>query len=370
MHPLAGSNLRTLATTLKQANGLPVVKWGSIALIAASVLARQPFSLAEKLVVARARANTPPAPAPLFILGHWRSGTTHLYNIMSKADFGFVPPIATGLPWDFIVMGRLFGPLLERALPEHRYIDNIPVLPDSPQEDEIALANMTPLSFYHALYFPKNFDHLFQQGIFFKGCSPQQIEGWQHAFVMLMEKLYLHQNKRMLIKNPVYTARLSMLRTMMPEAQYIHINRNPYDIFVSMRNFYKKLFTQFALQPYEHVNIDKVIFETYTTMMTRLRKDAAGLSESRFIELRYEDLEVDPIGQIEMIYRQLDIADIETARPKLEAYLSTIKTYQKNKFDIDDETAKLIERHWGDFIEEGRYSRPGVQSPSYPSKTT
>ncbi len=367
MHPLAGSNLRTFATALQRANGLPAAKWGQVVLIAACVLARQPFSLAEKIIVARARAKAPPMPPPLFILGHWRSGTTHLYNIMSKADFGFVPPVATGLPWDFMVMGSLFRRFLERALPSHRYIDNVPVLPDSPQEDEIALANMTPLSFYHALYFPKNFDRLFQQGLFFEGCTPQEIRNWQQTFLYLMEKLSLHQNKRMLIKNPVYTARLSMLREMMPEAKYIHISRNPYDIFVSMRNFYTKLFAQFSLQPYSHVDIDKVIFETYTKMMSRLQKDAGDMPKSRLIELRYEDLEVDPIGQIEVIYRQLGINDFNAARPKFEAYLSTIKSYKKNKFSLDDQTAKLIEHHWGAFIEEGQYSRPGMSSSSRPS---
>ncbi len=370
MHPLAGSDLRTFTAALRGANGLPAKNWGRIALIGACVLARQPFSWAERGVVARARAKAPPPPAPLFILGHWRSGTTHLYNIMSKAEFGFVPPVATGLPWDFILMGKLFRPLLERALPSHRYIDNIPVLPDSPQEDEIALANMTPLSFYHALYFPGNFDRLFARGLFFEGCSRQDVNDWRQTFVTLMEKLSLHQQKRMLIKNPVYTARLAMLREIAPEAKYIHINRNPYDIFVSMRNFYNKLFAQFALQPYSHVDIDKVIFETYKKMMDRFVKDAGDTPESHLIDIRYEDLEADPIGQIERIYRHLGLSGYEAARPKFENYLASVKSYQKNAFTLDDADAALIERHWGAFIEKGRYERPGASTPPHSAKVS
>ncbi|MCH8200163.1 MAG: sulfotransferase, partial [Chloroflexi bacterium] len=75
-----------------------------------------------------------PITPPIFILGHWRSGTTHLYNIMSRAEhFHTVSPFATALPWDFLSLTRLFGPALAKALPEGRYIDNIPVAPDSPQ---------------------------------------------------------------------------------------------------------------------------------------------------------------------------------------------------------------------------------------------
>jgi len=364
MHPLAGSNPATLLAALKRAGGVAAPKWLEIALISAAVLARQPFSLLEKSVVARTRSTAPPAPPPLFILGHWRSGTTHLYNIMSKADFGYIPPVATGLPWDFMIMGRIFRTALERALPRHRYIDNIPVLPDSPQEDEIALANMTPLSFYHALYFPKNFDRFFSQGLFFEGCTPGQIHDWQQKFTRLTEKLWLQQNKRILIKNPVYTARLGLLRQMLPQAQYIHISRNPYDIFVSMRNFYTKLFAQFALQPYGHVDIDKVILETYPAMMHALQRDAAGLPEPSFIDVRYEDLEADPIGQIALIYRRLGLEGFEAARPKFESYLSSVTSYKKNAFALDDETARLIEKHWGAFIEQGRYRRPGLGAPS------
>ena len=72
-----------------------------------------------------------PMPPPLFIVGHWRSGTTHLYNVLSRSPaFGYVPPIATGLPWDMLGLARLLRPLLERALPPERFVDSLPVRPE------------------------------------------------------------------------------------------------------------------------------------------------------------------------------------------------------------------------------------------------
>ena len=129
---------------------------------------------------------------PVFILGHWRSGTTHLYNIMTKSGaWGYVPPVATGLPWDLFGIARAFNPLLEKALPKHRFIDNIPVTPDSPQEDEIAMANMSDLSFYHGIYFPQAFGELVRRGLFFEGCSEREVLNWQERFIYLLRKLCL-----------------------------------------------------------------------------------------------------------------------------------------------------------------------------------
>ncbi|HXI88052.1 MAG TPA: sulfotransferase, partial [Parvularculaceae bacterium] len=290
-HPLSGANIGTLAAVMRRA-GLPEKPLTGAA-IGLSVLARWPFSTTERIIMDPRLPPTAEMAPPIFILGHWRSGTTHLYNIMTKSGaFGYVPPVATGLPWDLFGLARAFGPLLERALPKHRFIDKIPVTPESPQEDEIAIANMSDLSFYHGIYFPRAFNQFLRRGLFFDDCSDAEIAAWRQTFSYLVRKLYLYQGRKpLLIKNPVYTARLAALLDMFPDAKFIHIHRNPYDVFVSMRNFYKKLFEEFALQGYSHVDIDETILEVYERMMRAIDKDSAGLPKTKFIELRYDELD-------------------------------------------------------------------------------
>lgn len=357
-HPLCGANPATLFSVMQRA-GLPA-KPGAAAMIALSAAARWPFSTAERLIMESRLPKPDEMAPPVFILGHWRSGTTHLYNIMSKSGaFGFVPPVATGLPWDLFGLAKAFNPLLERALPEHRYIDNIPVTPDSPQEDEIAVANMSSLSFYHGIYFPRAFADLVRRGLFFDGCAPAEVEAWKARFVYLMRKLYLHQDlKPLLIKNPVYTGRLAMLREMFPEAKFIHIHRNPYDVFVSMRNFYRKLFDEFALQSYAHVDIDETILSVYERLMTALERDAADTPADRYIELRYADLDASPLQAVEEIYSALSLPGFEAARPKFEAYLASVKSFEKNKFAYSDEAAAKVEARLGRFLAKWAYARP------------
>ena len=68
-------------------------------------------------------------PSPVFIVGYWRSGTTHLHNVLSQApQFGYVSPLAAGLPWDVLGIVRALRPLLERVLPSDRYVDNVQVI--------------------------------------------------------------------------------------------------------------------------------------------------------------------------------------------------------------------------------------------------
>lgn len=359
-HPLSGANIATLASVFGR-SGAPE-KWGEAAAIWGAALGRWPASTVERIALMGRLPAVAEMDPPVFILGHWRSGTTHLYNIMSKAgDWGFVPPVATGLPWDLFGLARMFNPLLERALPKHRYIDNIPVRPDSPQEDEIAVANMTSVSFYHGIYMPKAFDEHLKRGLFFEGVTPAEREEWKHRFVYLMKKLYVHQERKpLLIKNPVYTGRLALLRELFPHAKYVHIHRNPYEVFASMRNFYGKLLKQFALQDYAHVDIDETILSVYERMMDDLERDAAFVPEKDYVELRYDDLDRAPMDSVAQVYSALGLRGFDAARPKFEAYLSSVKTFEKNRFAYTDEAAEKVERRWKRFLDKWGYQRPGA----------
>lgn len=358
-HPLSGANLGTLAKVVGR-SGLPSKPLSATA-IGLAALARWPFSTAERLVMESRLPAAADLSAPVFILGHWRSGTTHLYNIMCKGEaWGFVPPVATGLPWDLFGLARVFNSVLERALPEHRYIDNIPVTPDSPQEDEIAVANMSDLSFYHGIYFPRTFADHIRRGLFFDGCSDDEIDKWKERFTYLLRKLYMYQDdKPLLIKNPVYTGRVALLREMFPQAKFIHIHRNPYEVFASMRNFYAKLLNQFALQNYEHVDIDETILSVYDRMMHTLERDTAGLPEDVYLEMRYDELDHRPMESVERIYSTLALPDFEMARPKFETYLASVESFKKNKFAYSDEAAAKVEGRWRYFVDKWGYERPG-----------
>ena len=358
-HPLCGADTLTLLRVLGR-HGLPLKHAPELLIALLVSVLRAPSSLIEHLVTQVERPRLGVGQAPVFILGHWRSGTTHLYNVMSKAqDFGFVSPFATALPWDFLVIGRLFEPLLKKALPEHRFIDNIPVEPDSPQEDEIGLANMTPLSFYHGLYFPRRLEETFNAGVFFEGCTQSEIESWQRVLRYYFDKLSIGQGgRRLLIKNPVYTARVGLLSAMWPDAKFIHIHRNPYKVFVSMRNFYAQLFGEFALQSYAHVDVDNFILSTYRKMMDAFTNESAGLAPDRLVELSFEDFQKAPMAELKRIYGKLNLSGFTGAEPRFAHYLDSVREYRKNTYSFPAEAKERVSRHWRPYIERWSYSPP------------
>lgn len=360
LHPLSGSNLSTLIHVVSRYGKSQNTQFARIFAIAGVVLLRSPFSLIERLTTAYRLQQQPTMPAPIFIIGHWRSGTTHLYNILSKSpQFGYVSPLAVGLPWDILGLGTILQPLLEKTLPEQRFIDRIPVTPVSPQEDEIAIANMSPLSYDHGIYFPQHFYDIFRRSIFFDGCPPQEIENWQRTLVYFLKKIWLQQNcKPLLIKNPVYTARVSMLRELFPGAKFIHIYRNPYRVFHSMQNFYRKLFPELALQKFDHLEIDNWILETYSRMMNQCLEQTAKLPDKDLVEIRFEDLEANPMAELERMYQTLQLDGFAEDKIHFQNYLASVSDYQKNAYEMTSEAMEKVEKHWQPFLERWGYRPP------------
>ncbi len=356
-HPLNGADPVTLARVFRDTGG-PDDRGAALALRAAAY-GRLPFSLLERALERARLPRNQDMPPPVFILGHWRSGTTHLYNLMSLGEWSYVPPVAAGMPHDFLLLGRLLHPILERQLPETRWIDAIPVTPTSPQEDEIAIANMTPLSFYHGIYFPRHFDRLIDRGLFFDGCGAEEIEEWRDAFRRFLRKIVWQQGRPPLIKNPVYTARPAMLREMFPETRFIHIRRNPHEVFRSMRNFYRKLLGAMALQaPPPDLDIDATILRVYARMMSEFDAQTEGWAPPLMVEVPYELLDARPLEALERIHEALGLDGFDALAPKARAYLDRLGTFPKNVLPRDDETERMVEEALGRWRRRWDYPAP------------
>lgn len=359
-HPLFGSDPRTVATALARNGPFAPRVWPLAGAMLLASLLRGPFSLCEHAWTAARLGRLPRPRAPVFILGHWRSGTTHLFNLMSRDPrFVWPDPFATGLPWDFLLLGRLARPLMKRALPDKRFIDDVAVNPDSPQEDEIALASMQDVSYYHAIYFPRRFESLYRQGVFPDGMDYREQQRWRRRFEYYNRKLLATRTgATLLIKNPVYTGRTALIRQIWPDARFIHIHRNPYVVFESTRKFYRALLPRYALQAFDEDIADNLIAQSYPRMIERLYEDVADLGSDRFVELSFESLERDPLGQLERIYTSLGLPGEAGVRRHVQAYLDSIAHYKKNQHVFTDETIDKVDRHWGDLVRRWSYPPP------------
>lgn len=355
-HPLFGSSLANILRLLRLNGGVSFKHLPQLLTALGVSVLRSPFSFYESLAYQNTLNRTPMSP-PVFIVGHWRSGTTHMANLLSRSvEFGFVTPVATGLPNELLTLGKWFKPWLERTIPADRLIDQVKVTSHSPQEDEFGLANMFTVSFLHALYFPRQFESNFEKGVFHQRWSEQELIGWEKTHLNYLRKINRDQQKpRLLIRNPAYTCRIPLLRKIWPGAKFIHIHRNPYRVFPSMRNYFQKLLPVLALQDYSKVNFDRLIISTYKQMMVTVIDDLMELPENEFIEVPYERLEKSPLVVLEEIYQRLGLSGYVEARPLFEQYLDGIRGYTKNQYEQTLIERDLIGREWGKVIEHYGY---------------
>ncbi|MEM9735622.1 MAG: sulfotransferase, partial [Pseudomonadota bacterium] len=179
--------------------------------------------------------------------------------------------------------------------------------------------------------------------------------------VLFLRRLRRAQGKPLLIKNPTYTARPEMLRQLFPGAKFIHIHRSPFDVFLSMRNFYAKLLAELSLQKVpEDLDIDGTILRVYARMMGEFDRQTAGWAAPDFVELPYAQLDTEPMAALAEIYRTLELPGFETARPAFEAYLASVKSFQKNAFKGDRAALEKVSAACGPWIERWGYQVPQI----------
>jgi omega-hydroxy-beta-dihydromenaquinone-9 sulfotransferase len=360
-HPLCGADPATLLRLIAR-NGMPSASGAlRLAIVLASSMTRLPFTASERAWTAFALHHREPVPPPVFIIGHMRSGTTHLHNLLAASGrFATVPPVLAGMPWEALGLARVLRPLLEPYLPEDRLIDGVRVRPDSPTEDEIALANMHALSYYHAMYFPLRFEETYRRYLLLE--TDDEIVRWQSTLRHYVGKMSaLDPDRQLLLKNPGYTAQIAAIRALWPDARFVHIYRNPYVVFESTRRALRTVLRELALQRHEHVPVDEIVLEMYPRLMRRLLEEADRLPSQAIVHVRFEQLERDPLGELERIYRSIGLGDHEAARARVEGYLHSIQDYSKGTYTFSKESTDRVAERWQPFVSRFGYRPPALE---------
>lgn len=297
---------------------------------------------------------------PIFIIGHWRSGTTHLHNLMSQdPQFGFISMFQAMAPASYISETSILLPIVNHIMPRKRPMDNMALSPYLPQEEEFAIANLSPYSMYVGFYFPKRIQELFTKYALFSGIQKHEFEAWKNTYRWIVKKAtFYSQGKRLVLKNPVNTARISNVLECFPGARFIHIYRNPYIVFMSAKKNLEALFDSLAFQEYSDMEIEDNVLFFYKEMMRSFFSQAGTLRQNALVDLRFEDLEKQPLKEMERLYDQLDLSGWKKARPQMEAYLETQRSYQKNQFTMTETDIAKVEKHWMFTIKRWDYPRP------------
>jgi hypothetical protein len=366
-NPVALGSFRSWATLLWNTRDIDTIYIPRALYVTLSTLFTSPLRLYEQLRYGEAVRNTPLHPSPIFIIGHWRTGTTHLHNLMSKdTRLGFVSTFQTIAPGFCLAGDKTIGPFLDRrAKKAHRtrVIDNIPLEFDAPQEEEFAIANMSPYSLIHQYSFPRQAPFFFEKYTLFQDLPERIRVKWIDVYLTILRKATLRTGgKRLVLKSPNNTARIGTLLELFPGAKFIHICRNPYRVFRSTRIVYERVLPGAQLQKISMGEIDTFILRFYDQLMRKYIADRPLIPAGNLVEVKFEHLEVAPLAQLRRIYDVLRLPGFAEAEPAFSTYLSSIEGYQKNSYEIDAEVIAKVNRHWQFAFDEWGYDRLAAPS--------
>ena len=317
-----------------------------------------PLGFLQRCIYGRRIRRTKISPEPIFVVGHWRTGTTFLHELL-VADPRHASPTSYQCfaPSHFLVSRSWLGRLAERLAPRQRPQDDMPFSLESPQEDEFALCNLGAPSPYLTIAFP-NHPPQDQEYLDMEGLTRFQIERWKRKLLHFLQSVTYASGKRLVLKSPAHLGRIRVLLEMFPDAKFIHIYREPLTVFASTMNLWRRFYRDQGLQRPTYAGLDTHVLETFNRLYRAFDRDKSLLGPRQLAEVRFENLVTDPLTELERIYRELDLGPFDLARPAVEKLLESRKDYKPNQFDLAPEIRKKVHDAWGWFAV--RYGYPTI----------
>jgi hypothetical protein len=297
---------------------------------------------------------------PLFILGFYRNGTSFLHQCFAQDDrLGYHTNFQMIFPDIMLSSERYLSPFLEflcRTFKFHDPIHRVPMSFRFPgEEDGTMTTALNPRGAQWGYFYPEIMIDHFKKYVLFDDIPESEKEAWVRDFLFLLKKISLANNgKRLVLKSPPNTARIRLLLSLFPNAKFVFIHRNPYDVYSSNRRFWKVTNRIYALGKRKSVDTPAIILDTYSMIMQRYLQERALVPEGQLIELRYDDFIKDPVESLRGVYESIQLNDFSYFEPHLKAFIGGQKDFVRLKHELPaDEKKRVAEklepffREWG-----------------------
>jgi LPS sulfotransferase NodH len=329
------------------------LRWGLAGTVSALTVFNSTMGTLSRWRFGRRVKGTRLTADPIFIVGHWRSGTTYLHELMACDTRFATPTTYECFAANHFLLTRSWIPRIAWFLmPSQRPMDNVRTGWDSPQEDEFALCSMGTPSPYLRMAFPNEPDQYLEY-LDLQSLPTEALREWQLKLNEFLSQLtYLHQ-KRLILKSPTHTARIGVLAQMFPQAKFLHIVRNPLSIYPSTLKLWQVLDTAQGLQIPHNRHLKAYVLAAFERMYTAFEQQRAALRADQIFDLRYEDLVDNPVEVLRKAYDHLQLGAFEQVRPALEKMTQAKRRYRTNHYELDETSMTEIMSRWSDYA--GRY---------------
>jgi hypothetical protein len=86
------------------------------------------------------------------------------------------------------------------------------------------------------------------------------------------------------------------------------------------------------------------VTEGLVKILTTIEKDKVLLPEEKFYEMKFEDLESNPVSEIKKIYSRFNMPFDDLLTHKIQSFMDSLKDYRKNEFHLEANEKELIRR--------------------------
>ena len=306
------------------------------------------FNRIEKIKLSKKLKKYSMPADPVFIIGHWRTGTTLLHQIITLDDNLVTPSVFhVSTPESFLISEKFYRPVMTKAMKSTRPMDNVKLGFDEPQEEEYALIKMTLDSPLERMIFPNGKKYFLLNN---KDYNPENIEKWKKALYDFCVRLSFMNKKIVLLKNPFHSMRIPLLLELFPGAKFIHIHRHPYEVIPSTIHMWNVVGNENKLKRKFYEPTVEEVAIVFDRLLTKLKDDLAGIPENKKVEVRFNELGNDPVSTLKQIYNKLELNYSPEFEIRMKGWLSGMKSYRKNKYKLSEaekETlGKILGKHF------------------------
>ncbi len=323
----------------------------------------EPFRYLERAFLGKKIQNYKFGKDPIFILGYYRSGTTHLQEVLLQdKQFGYLNFYQTFFSTAFNFSEKFLKPICNVIIKSTGFrhpAHNIPFHFALPGEEDVAMVSSAfKLSSNWGQVYPKYFKQIFNQTVFFDDVSEENYKLFKKEFRDLVVRISMaNKDKQLLLKSPPQTARIKMIKEVFPNAKFIYIRRNPYHVYKSNLKLWKSFYGQ-HLQEISQEEVKENIFWSYDKSLTYYEEMKKELKENELYEISYEDFLMAPLEKTREIYEKLELPGFQESQINFSTYISKKHGQNRASYQFPEEQLQEIETRLKKWIEQGNYSRP------------
>ncbi|MBS4012492.1 MAG: sulfotransferase [Bacteroidetes bacterium] len=292
---------------------------------------------------------------PVFIIGHWRTGSTFLHQLMSL-DPQFVTPsvVQVSVPDSFLVSENYFRKIMSKVIGEKRPMDNVKLGPDEPQEDEYAIVKLVKGTALEKIFFRRN-NNDFLADLKVSMENERLSENWEKSFSHFVSKLVYKNNGIALFKNPFHSYRVRHLKALFPNAKFIHIHRNPLEVIPSTIRMWNIVGSQNLLAgKWTDISYQSAI-DMFNSLWGSIKLQTKDLDSESYCKVRFDELEADTVGVLKKLYSNLNLSFSDEFEKNVREFLLSVKTYEKNKYVLEQDKVDLIREGCNKFMNSYNY---------------